>query len=216
MRTPLLAAALLLLAGSPAAADDDEPPPAGQGTLHLSARPACSVELDGSPIGNTRALRRGIDLAAGTYVVRFVCDAPECAAFEQKTGKKTLTVEAGGTTRYMADFYALNGESKDPAEPDRTDRVELPPVPDGPTGTLVLTGTPGARVNLDGAAVGRVDADTPLTLTLQPGEYVVRFTCDGDACDGFSRRSGRKTLLVQAGTEVRYEVDFHALNGVAP
>ncbi len=139
-------------------------------------------------------------------------DAPECDGFERRSGKKTLTVEAGKATRYLADFYALNGQAREDAKSESATAVELPPIPDGPTGTLILTGTPGTRVNLDGAHIGRVDPDTPRTLMLKPGEYVVRFACDGDACDGFSRRSGKKTLIVQEGTETRCTVDFHALN----
>jgi hypothetical protein len=79
------------------------------GVLHLSARPRCRVEIDDVPYGTTDTTRRGIDMPPGTYRVRFVCDDPvECAGFKRRAGTKTLKVEAGKETRYIADFYKLN------------------------------------------------------------------------------------------------------------
>ena len=79
------------------------------GILHLSARPRCRVEIGGKSYGTTDETRRGIRLPEGEYKVRFVCDdADECAGFERRSGVKTLVVESGKETRYLADFYALN------------------------------------------------------------------------------------------------------------
>ena len=82
------------------------------GILHLSARPRCRVEIEGKAYGTTDETRRGIRLPPGTYKVRFMCDdADECAGFARRSGKKTLEVEAGKETRYLADFYALNSRN---------------------------------------------------------------------------------------------------------
>ena len=52
-------------------------------------------------------------LPAGTYKVRFICDdEKECAGFADKTGTKTLTVEAGSEVRFLAEFYELNRGKK--------------------------------------------------------------------------------------------------------
>ncbi len=82
------------------------------GILHLSARPRCRVEIDGKAYGTTDETRKGVRLPPGTYVVRFVCDdADECASFAKRSGRKTLKVEAGKETRYLADFYALQSRN---------------------------------------------------------------------------------------------------------
>jgi serine/threonine protein kinase len=83
------------------------------GMLHLSARPRCTVEINGKSYGTTDETRRGLRLPAGTYKVRFVCDdAAECANFKRKSGVKTLIVEPGKETRYLADFYDLNAREQ--------------------------------------------------------------------------------------------------------
>lgn len=82
---------------------------AESGVLHLSARPRCKVSIDGVDYGTTDTTRRGVKLPVGTYKVRFLCDdTAECANFDRVSGIKTLRVEAGNETRYLADFYALN------------------------------------------------------------------------------------------------------------
>ncbi len=83
------------------------------GMLHLSARPRCKVTIGDKSYGTTDETRRGVNLAPGTYTVRFVCDdESECAGFKRKAGKKTLTVRAGEKTTYVADFYKLNARLK--------------------------------------------------------------------------------------------------------
>lgn len=85
-----------------------EAAPATEGRLHISAVPRCRVEIDGKDYGTTDETRRGLQLAAGTYSVRFLCDdAAECEKFKKKSAKKTLTVEAGKASHYTADFYEL-------------------------------------------------------------------------------------------------------------
>lgn len=84
--------------------------PVEDGTLVLSARPRCKVTIDGNDHGTTDTTRRGVTLPEGTYKVRFVCDDEKvCSSFKHKSGIKTLTVSAGGKTRYLADLFALNG-----------------------------------------------------------------------------------------------------------
>jgi serine/threonine protein kinase len=92
-----------------AAVDSQKSAAAESGVLHLSARPRCKVSIDGVAYGTTDTTRRGVKLPVGTYKVRFICDdEAECANFGRVSGIKTLRVEAGSETRYLADFYALN------------------------------------------------------------------------------------------------------------
>jgi predicted Ser/Thr protein kinase len=82
------------------------------GTLHVSARPRCRVEIDGKAVGTTDETRRGVSLPVGTYSVRFVCDDEgECAKFKRRSAKKTLVVEAGKSNFFTADLYELNAGS---------------------------------------------------------------------------------------------------------
>ncbi len=184
------------------------------GTLHISARPRCTVEIDGKDYGTTDDTRKGIPLPAGSYTVRFVCaDEEKCAQFDKRSGRKTLAVEAGKETRYLADFYALNqrgGRSTSSSSPEPA--AAPPPKPEGPAGALTLTAKPGARVEIGSTAYGSIGAE-PWTVWLPPGEHVVRFVCEGAACDGMTRRSGRKTIAITEDAETRYEVDFFGLNG---
>ena len=82
------------------------------GVLYLAARPQCDVEINGKPEGTTDVTRKGLRLPPGTYRVRFVCsDEAQCGSFERRSGVKTLEVEVGKETRYVADFFALNARS---------------------------------------------------------------------------------------------------------
>ena len=82
------------------------------GVLYLAARPQCEVEINDQPAGTTDVTRKGLRLPPGTYRVRFVCsDDAQCGTFERRSGVKTLEVEVGKETRYVADFFALNARS---------------------------------------------------------------------------------------------------------
>ena len=92
---------------TPAVASSEE-----TGVLHVGARPTCDVEINGQPYGTTDETRRGLRLPPGTYRVRFICsNEAECSSFERRSGVKTLEVEVGKETRYVADFFALNARS---------------------------------------------------------------------------------------------------------
>ena len=79
-------------------------------------------------------------------------------------------------------------------------------------GMLHLSARPRCDVFIDGAARGTTD-DTRRGLALAPGTYKVRFVCaDEGECGEFTRRSGKKTLVVEAGKKTRYHADFYALN----
>lgn len=80
----------------------------GTGLLVLSARPVCDVEIDGSFVGTSDDTRKGLRLEPGTYRIRYVCSDEACAGLERRSGVKTLKVEEGKETRYIADFFALN------------------------------------------------------------------------------------------------------------
>ena len=214
----LVIALLLSLLASPSFADESA------GTLHLSSRPTTNVEIDGVSQGTTDETRRGIELAPGTYNVRFVCEVAECADLRLRTGKKTLVVQAGQRTRYHADFYALNDVTA-PGPPAKTETAEAPrrelppqepatdlsPAPGEPAGTLKLGGQPRARVYIGGVYVGSTD-ELKTGITVAPGEHSVRFVCDAPECADFQRRSGKKTLVVPDGAVVTYVVDFLGLN----
>lgn len=221
-----LIACLATFASVPPAWADDVP-----GTLHLSSRPATAVEIDGVAQGTTEDTRRGVELPAGTYTVRFVCESAECAGFRLRTGKKTLVVEAGGRTRYHADFYALNkatapdrptpvtddGPSDEPVPlvvPAKT-TADLAPAEGAPAGTLKLSSQPNAQVYIGGSYVGTTD-DLAAGLRLPPGEHAVRFVCAAPECEDLRRRSGKKTLVLIDGAVVAYEADFFRLNDAAP
>ena len=229
-----LLAGLALLLGptlfAPAAAADES-----TGVLHLSARPECRVWIDGVDHGTTEDTRQGIDMAPGTYRVRFICQHEDCEGFERRSGIKTLAVEAGRRTRYVADLYALNGRESDRAAgPTPTDQNSLDPLPDRPRtddglgplptaeltpsatrGVMYLSSRPRVAVEVDGRFVGTTDR-TRLGLEVEPGTHRVRFLCEEDACAEFERRSGVKTIEVVAGETVRYVADFFALNSRRP
>ncbi len=217
MRVVICALALLLLA-TPSWAEEVP------GTLHLSSRPVTNVEIDGVFKGTTDETRRGIQMAPGTYEVRFVCEVAECADLRLRTGKKTLSVDSGERTRYHADFYALNSVDA-PARAPKAEAAEAPPAelppeepaadvspaPGEPAGTLKLGGRPRARVYIGGAYVGSTD-ELKTGIAVAPGEHSVRFVCDAPECADFQRRSGKKTLVVGDGEDVTYVVDFFGLN----
>ena len=216
MRRSLLLLAALLLSPSLATAE-------GGGTLHLSARPACDVFLNGEPVGSTEETRRGLPLPAGEYSVRFVCSGEACEEFERRTGTKTLTVKDGETSRYHADFHALNrrappatagakGVGTAPSAPESRSRsADISPPEGEPAGVAFLTATPGAWVTIDDEYAGTT-AELVGGVRLAPGAHTVRFVCDGDGCEGLAYRTGQKTITVVQGEELRYDVDFVALN----
>jgi len=79
-------------------------------------------------------------------------------------------------------------------------------------GMLHLSARPRCEVFVDGTSHGTTD-DTRRGLALPPGTYKVRFVCADEAeCEGFTRRSGKKTLVVESGKKTRYHADFYALN----
>lgn len=227
----LLAGTVLLLGLTlvlPARADDPT------GRLYVTARPTCHVYVDDVDHGTTEETRRGIDLPSGTYRVRFVCEHEDCDGFERRSGVKTLTVTAGKDTRYLADLYALNDRARGVqpttpgpkaeerpspsrlADPPRGDEgLGLMPTgelsPAATTGVLLLFAKPRCAVEIDGRFVGTTDR-TRLGVELAPGTHRVRFLCEEEACADFFRRSGVKTLEVEAGETIRYLADFHALN----
>ena len=93
-------------------APDPLPEPEGEeaGLLYLSSRPQTRVEIDGRDYGTTEATSKGLVLQPGEYRVRFICESDDCEGFGKRSGVKTLTVTEGISTRYLADFYALNNE----------------------------------------------------------------------------------------------------------
>jgi hypothetical protein len=200
------------------------------GSLHLSARPECQVWIDDVDHGTTDKTRNGIELPAGSYKVRFICEQADCEGFERRSGVKTLTVEAGKITHYVADFYFLNDrtighQQRAPTEPTEVaaqlevprDDEDLGPEPSEPlsptdtTGVLRLSARPRVAVEVDGQFAGTSDR-TRLGVELEPGTYHVRFICEEQVCEDFERRSGVKTLEVTAGHTVTYVADFYALN----
>ena len=79
-------------------------------------------------------------------------------------------------------------------------------------GMLHLSARPRCEVFVDGTQRGTTD-DTRRGLALPPGTYKVRFVCADEAeCADFARRSGKKTLVVEAGKKTRYHADFYDLN----
>jgi hypothetical protein len=95
------------------------------GFVRLVARPRCKVIRyecpcpwakahtappdNGIALGTTDETRKGVWLPAGTHRIRFVCDdKEECKDFANRTGGKTVTVEAGQKKIYKVDFYAIN------------------------------------------------------------------------------------------------------------
>lgn len=181
------------------------------GRLVLASTPSAKVEIDGAAYGTTGETHLDVKLPPGTYRVRFICDHGDCEPLARKTGVKTLVVEADKETRYTTDFFALNGP---PAE--RTARQAPGPHPataaEGEaSGTLMLSSRPVCDVEIDGVSVGTTD-DTRRGLELAPGTYRVRYVCSHADCDDFARKSGVKTLKVEAGKTTRYVADFFVLN----
>jgi hypothetical protein len=230
-RAPVLLTALVVLLGAllcaPAASVAEE----ATGRLHLSSRPRSRVYIDDVDHGTTDQTRRGVELAPGTYRVRFVCEHEQCEQLTRRSGVKTLTVTAGKETRYLADLFALNGvqaqrpEGVEPAESKTSE-----PLPDTPrtnddfgpipatqlrptetTGVAVLSSRPRCAVEIDGRFVGTTDR-TRMGIALEPGRHRVRFVCEEQTCSELGRRSGVKTLTVVAGQTVRYVADLEALN----
>ena len=107
--------------------------PVDAGVLHLFARPAALVEIDGVDHGTTEELSAGVSLPPGTYVVRFTCHGQECDKFRHRSARKSLVVEAGKATSFMADIFALNADEGDstspPTPPVAADTAELATVP---------------------------------------------------------------------------------------
>ncbi len=79
------------------------------------------------------------------------------------------------------------------------------------TGTLHLSSRPVTNVEIDGVSRGTTD-DTRRGLELAPGTYDVRLVCEVTECADLRLRTGKKTLVVQAGQRTRYHADFYALN----
>ena len=103
----------------------------------------------------------------------------------------------------------------DPARGGTVVEIPLEPLPAPSTeeaGLLYLSSRPRTRVEVDGKDYGSTE-QTSKGLVLQPGEYRVRFICESELCDGFTRRSGVKTLEVRQGVATRYLADFYSLNG---
>ena len=78
------------------------------GLLFLSCRPRCLVQIEDRTYSSDHS-RKGLLFPPGRYKVRFVCDDPACDGFDRRAGIKTLHVAAGQDTRYVADFYSING-----------------------------------------------------------------------------------------------------------
>lgn len=103
------------------------------------------------------------------------------------------------------------------ATPEATSRPTPEPVASASaapteTGILHLIAKPRCDVEIDGRPFGTTD-ETRRGVRLPPGVYTVRFICSNEAeCGGFERRSGKKTLEVKAGQELRYTADFYELN----
>ncbi len=205
----LLAASALLLA-APVVADE------ATGKLHLGSRPPTQVFIDDVPYGSSDDTRLGLELPPGTYRVRFVCEHEDCEEFERRSGVKTLEVEAGKETRYVADFFALNqrgsGHAGTSTIPDPGPHPATEVVEGDSSGQLILAARPACDVEIDGVRVGTTET-TRKGLRLKPGTYRIRFICSGEDCEQFARRSGVKTLKVEAGKITRYLADFWALNG---
>ncbi|MBJ93416.1 MAG: hypothetical protein CMP23_02975 [Rickettsiales bacterium] len=106
----------------PAAEESD---PSEMGFVRLVARPRCRVIRHTCPcpwakartsppdagvaLGTTDDTRKGVWLPAGKHRIRFICDdEEECKNFKNRTGGKTITVEAGEKKIYKVDFYAIN------------------------------------------------------------------------------------------------------------
>jgi len=87
----------------------------------------------------------------------------------------------------------------------------LPP-PEAKAGLMYLSAVPDAHVFIDDRDYGTTE-QTRKGLVLDPGVYKVRFVCESEACDGFDRRSGIKTLEVKPGGDTRYVADFVRMNG---
>ena len=80
-------------------------------------------------------------------------------------------------------------------------------------GTLFLSAQPPLQVEIDGVPRGVTD-DSGRDIPVSPGTHDVIFHCVAAACEGFQRRSAKKTLAVGTGERVGYHVDFYALNGL--
>lgn len=97
-------------------------------------------------------------------------------------------------------------------QPKSTNETAVAAASGAEVGMLHLSARPRCDVFIDGTAKGTTD-DTRRGLALEPGTYKVRFVCaDESECSEFTRRSGKKTLIVEAGKKTRYHADFYALN----
>lgn len=143
-----------------------------------------------------------LDKTPTGYLVKETDGSVQHVLYEEILALKQLRADGAGSR--------LGGSSTSP----QLDETELRASPrTRASGVLLLSSQPVLRVEIDGIDHGSVSPDAR-SIPVQPGTHSVRFVCVTKVCDDFRRRSGVKTLDVDAGEQTQYHANFYELNGM--